>query len=139
MWQAALIWAAAPSAVAGARLWGYPKCWSIFRSWGNHGVGRIRDDEDQVSQCASAQVGVDCSRVCLKKLSGCVDCLVIRLALECWLYWVREACHDVLDGGVLHLDVLGGQECIFVLLMKNTFLDRRPKETLVLRAGYSLG
>jgi hypothetical protein len=74
-----------------------------------------------VSQCASAQVSVDCSRVCLDKLSGGVDGLVIRLALNCWQYWVREACHDVLDGGLLHLDVLGGPECLFALLMKKHF------------------
>jgi hypothetical protein len=34
---------------------------------------------------------------------------------------VREACHDVLDGGVLHLDVLVGPECLFSLLMKKRF------------------
>jgi hypothetical protein len=47
-------------------------------------IRSIRDDEAQVTQCASAQVSVDCLRVCLKKLSGGVDCLVIRLALNCW-------------------------------------------------------
>jgi hypothetical protein len=41
-------------------LWGYPKCLSGVWCWGNHGVGSIRDDEAQVSQCASAQVSVDC-------------------------------------------------------------------------------
>jgi hypothetical protein len=65
-------------------LWGYPKCWSVVCCWGNHGVGSIRDDDTQVSQCASAQVSVDCPRVCLKKLSGGVDCLVIRIDLNCW-------------------------------------------------------
>jgi hypothetical protein len=102
-------------------LWRLPKCCSGVRCWGNHGIGSIRDDEAQVSQCASAQVSVDCPRVCLKKLSGCVDCLIIQLALNCWYYWVREACHDVLDGGVLHLYLLGGPECLFGLLMKKCF------------------
>jgi hypothetical protein len=92
-----------------------------------------------VSHCAAAQVSVDCPRVCLKKLSGGVDCLVIRLALNCWEYWVREACHEVLDGGVLHLDVLGGPECLFALLMRKRFWTGVPKKTLVLIAGYSLG
>jgi hypothetical protein len=34
---------------------------------------------------------------------------------------VMEACHDVLDSGVLHLDVLGGPECLFALLEKKCF------------------
>jgi hypothetical protein len=92
-----------------------------------------------VSQGASAQVCVDCPRVFLKKLSGGVDCLVIRLALNCCEYWVREACHDVLDGSVLHLDVLGGPECLFALLMRQRFWTGVSKKTLVLIAGYSLG
>jgi hypothetical protein len=33
----------------------------------------------------------------------------------------EEARHDVLDGGVLHIDVLGGSECLFALLMKKLF------------------
>jgi hypothetical protein len=65
--------------------------------------------------------------------------LVIGLALNCWEYWVREACHDVLDGGVLHLDVLGGPECLFALLLRKRFWTGVPKKTLVLIAGYSLG
>jgi hypothetical protein len=32
-----------------------------------------------------------------------------------------EARHDILDGGVLHLDMLGGPECIFALLEKKRF------------------
>jgi hypothetical protein len=87
----------------------------------------------------AAQVSVDCPRVCLKKLSGGVDCLVIRLALNCWEYWVREACHGVLEGGVLHLDVLGGPECLFALLMRKRCWTWVPKKTLVLLTGYSLG
>jgi hypothetical protein len=92
-----------------------------------------------VSQSASTQVGVDCTRVCLKKLSGGVDYLVIRLALNCWKYRVRKSCHGVLDGGVLHLDVLGGPECLFVLLMRKRFWTGVPKKTQVLFEGYSLG
>jgi hypothetical protein len=34
---------------------------------------------------------------------------------------MREACHDVLNGGVLHFDVLGGPECLFALLEKKRF------------------
>jgi hypothetical protein len=74
-----------------------------------------------VSQCAPAQVCVDGSRACFEKLSGGVDGLIIRLALNCWEDWVREDLHDFLDGGVLHLDVLGGPECLFALLEKKRF------------------
>jgi hypothetical protein len=35
---------------------------------------------------------------------------------------VREACHDVFSGGVLHLAVLVGPECLFALLLKKRFL-----------------
>jgi hypothetical protein len=66
-------------------------------------------------------VSVDGSRVCLEKLSGGVDGLIIRLALYCWKYGMGEARHDVLDGGLLHLDVgrnvvhicFTGEEIIF--------------------------
>jgi hypothetical protein len=58
-----------------------------------------------VSQGYSAQVSIDCPRVCLEKLSGGVDCLIIRIALYWWKDWMWEACHDVLYGGLLHLDV----------------------------------
>jgi hypothetical protein len=75
----------------------------------------------------------------LEKLSGGVDCLVIRLALNCWEYRARKACYDVLDGGVLHLDVLGGPECLFVLLMRKRFWTGVPKKTKVLSEGYNLG
>jgi hypothetical protein len=68
-----------------------------------------------------------------------MDCLVIRLALNCSEYRVRKACHDVLYGGLLHIDVLGGPECLFALLMRKRFWTGVPKKTLVLSAGYSLG
>jgi hypothetical protein len=51
---------------------------------------------------ASAQVGVDGPRFGLEKLSGGMDGLIICLALNCWWDWVREACHEGLDSGVLH-------------------------------------
>jgi hypothetical protein len=57
----------------------------------------------------------------LGETSGCVDGLIVRLALYCWKDWMREALHDVLDGLELHLDVLGGPECLFALLMKTYF------------------
>jgi hypothetical protein len=50
-------------------------------------------------------VSVDGSRVCLEKLSGGVDGLKIRLALYCLEDMMREARQEVLDGGVLHVDV----------------------------------
>jgi hypothetical protein len=49
------------------------------------------------------QVGVDDSRVCLEKLSGGVDGLIVRLALYCWKDWMGEARRNILDSGVLHL------------------------------------
>jgi hypothetical protein len=49
-------------------------------------------------------VSVDGSRVYLEKLSGGVDGLIIRLPLYCWEDGMGEARHDVLNGGVLHLD-----------------------------------
>jgi hypothetical protein len=120
-------------------LWGCPKCCAGVRCWSYHGIGSIRDDEAQVSQAAAVKVCFDCPRVRLKKLPGGVDFLVIRLALNCWEYWVREYCHDVIDGGVLHPDVLGGLECIFALLMRKRFWTGVPKKPAVLIAGYSLG
>jgi hypothetical protein len=116
-------------------LWGCPKCWACSRFWSNHGVGSIRNDEAQVSQGAATQVCVDCPRVCLEKLPVGVDCLVILIVLNCWEYWVREALHEVIDGGVLHLDVLGGPECLFALLMQKRFLDRGIKESACLDRG----
>jgi hypothetical protein len=66
--------------------------------------------------------------VCLEKLSGGVDCLVVWLALNCWGYRVSKACHGVLEGGELHLDVLGGSECLFALLMRKRFWTGVPKK-----------
>jgi hypothetical protein len=68
-----------------------------------------------------------------------MDCLVIRLALNCWKYRVMKACHEFLDVGVLHLDVLGGPECLFALLMRKRFWTGVPKKTQVLCEGYSIG
>jgi hypothetical protein len=84
-------------------------------------------------------VGVDGSRVCLEKRSCGLDGLVIQLALYCLKNWMRETSHDVLDGGVLHLDVLGGPECLFALLEKKRVWSGVSKKTLVLIAGYILG
>jgi hypothetical protein len=120
-------------------LWYCPRCWSGVRCRSYHSVGGVRDDEAQVSQGAAAQVCFDCPRVRLKRLLGGVDCLVVWITLNCWEYWVRETCHDVHDGCVLHLDVLGGSECLSVLLMRNRFWTGVPKKTVVLIAGYSLG
>jgi hypothetical protein len=68
-----------------------------------------------------AQVGVDGPRVGLQEPSGGVAGLVIQLALNCWYYWMKEASHDFLDSGVLHLDVLRGPECLCDLLVKTRF------------------
>jgi hypothetical protein len=82
-------------------------------------------------------VSVDGSRVCLEKLSGGWDGLIIRLALYCWQDWMGEARHDVLDGGVLHLDV-GRTGVPICFAGEEKFLVRRPKKTVVLLAGYSV-
>jgi hypothetical protein len=82
-------------------------------------------------------VGVDGSRVCLEKLSGGVDGLIIRLALYCWKDWMGEARHYVLDGGVPHLDV-GRTGVPICFAGEETFLVQRPKKTVVLLAGYSV-
>jgi hypothetical protein len=82
-------------------------------------------------------VSVDGSRVCLEKLSGGVDGLIIRFALYCWKDGMGEARHDVLDGGVLHLDV-GRTGVPMCFAGEETFLVRRPKKMVVLLAGYSV-
>jgi hypothetical protein len=68
-----------------------------------------------------------------------VDCLVIWIALNCWKYRVREARHDVSDGGVLHLAVLGGPECIFALLIQKRFWTRVPKKRKCLLRAIASG
>jgi hypothetical protein len=80
----------------------------------------------------------DRSRVRLKKLHGGVNCLVVWLALNCWEYWVREDGRDVLNSGILHVDLLGGPECLSMLLMQKRFWTGVPKKMAVLIAGYSL-
>jgi hypothetical protein len=78
-------------------LWAYPKYWACIRCWGDHCVECIRNDESQVSQRASTQVGINRPQVFLKRLPGGVNCLVIRFALNCWKYRVREAPYDVFN------------------------------------------
>jgi hypothetical protein len=102
-------------------LWAYPKCWACIRCWGDHCVGGIRNDESQVSQSPSTQVGINRPRVGLKRLPSGVNCLVIRFALNCWKYSVREARYDVFNSGILNLDVLGGPECLCSLLRGKLF------------------
>jgi hypothetical protein len=117
----------------------YPMRWFVSCFWSKHGVRSIRDDEAQKSYGAAAQLCADCPPVRLDKLYGGVDFLVIRIALNSWEYRVREALYDIIDGGVLHLDVLRGPKCLFLLLMRKRFWTRVPKKTLVLSEGYSLG
>jgi hypothetical protein len=63
----------------------------------------------------------------LEKPSGGVDGFIIRLALYCWKDRMREACQDVLDGGVLHVDVgRTGVPCCCA--GEETFLDPEAKE-----------
>jgi hypothetical protein len=68
-----------------------------------------------------------------------MDGLVIWLALNCWKYRVRKACHDVLDSSILHLGMLGGPGCLFELLIQKRFWTVVPKKTRVLYEGYILG
>jgi hypothetical protein len=118
--------------------WCCTKCWPGVRCWSYHGVRGVRDDEAQVSQGASSQECFDCSRVRLKKLPGRVNGLVVWLALNCREDWVRETGHDVLDSGILHIELLGGPECLSVLLMRKRFWTGVPKKTAVLITGDSL-
>jgi hypothetical protein len=92
-----------------------------------------------VSQSASTQVGVNCPRVCLKVLPGGVDCLIIRFALNCWKYRVREARNDVFNGGVLHVDVLGGPECLCALLRWKRVWNGVPKRRMCCLRAIALG
>jgi hypothetical protein len=118
--------------------WCCPKCWSGVRCWSYHGVRGVRDDEAQVSQGASSQVCFDCSIVRLKKLLGRVNGLVVWLALNCREEWMREAVHDVLDSGIIYVDLLEVPERLSVLLMRKRFWTGVPKKTAALIAGYSL-
>jgi hypothetical protein len=120
-------------------LWAYPKCWTSIRCWGNHGVGCILDDESQVSQSASTQVGVNCPGVCLKGLPDGVDCLIVRFALNCWKYRVREASNDVFESCVLHIAVLGGPECLCALLSWKRVWTGVPKRRKCLLRAVALG
>jgi hypothetical protein len=127
MWLAALIWAAVPYVLAGVR----PGACVFVQSIGPASViGEIMaQDASEMISPRWPKVPSPKRVVCLKKLSGGVDCLVIRLALYCWKYRVRKACHDVLDGGVLHIGVLVGPGCLLALLIQKRFWTGVPKKT----------
>jgi hypothetical protein len=91
-----------------------------------------------VSEGASSQVCFYCLRIRLKKLPGRVNGMVVWLALNCWEDWLREAGHDFLDSGILHVEFLGGPECLSVLLMRKRFWTGVPKKMAVFIVGYSL-
>jgi hypothetical protein len=114
-------------------VWCFPKCWCIGCWRSNVGVGNIRNDEAQVSSGSSAQVSVDCSQVCLEKLSGSVDGLITRLALYCWKDGVGGACHDVLNGGVPHLDA--GRTGVPVCFARKNIFGPEAKENGSLARG----
>jgi hypothetical protein len=120
-------------------LWACPKCRACIRCWGDHCVGCIRNYESQVSQCASTQMGINRPRVCLKRLPGGVNCLVIRFALKCWKYRVRDARYDVFNGGILHFDVLGGPECLCALLRWKRVWTGVPKRRKCCLRAIALG
>jgi hypothetical protein len=84
-------------------------------------------------------VGINRPRVGLKQLPSGVDCLVIRFSLNCWKYRVREACYDVLTGGILHLDVVGGPECLCALLRGKRFWTGVPKKCECCLRAIALG
>jgi hypothetical protein len=92
-----------------------------------------------VSQSASTQVGVNCPRACLKGFPDGVDCLIIRLALNCWQYKVWETRNDVFDSRVLHLAVLGGPECLCALLSWKRAWTGVPKKRKCLLRAIALG
>jgi hypothetical protein len=141
MWRAALIWAAVRSLLAGAR----PGAGDVVQSIGPALIVgafmALEASEMMRPKCPKVpppKCVFDRSRVRLKKLPSDVDYLGVWPALNCWEYWVREADSDVLDNGILHVDVLGGHECLSMLLMQKRFWNGVPKRTAVLIAGYSL-
>jgi hypothetical protein len=93
----------------------------------------------QVSQSASAQVGVNFPRVCLKGPPDGVDCLTIWFVLNCWKYRVREAHNDVFDSSVIHLDVLEGPECLCAMLSWKRDWTGVPKRRKCLLRAIALG
>jgi hypothetical protein len=52
---------------------------------------------------------------------------------------VGEACNDVLEGGVLHIDVLGVSECLNMLLIEKRFWTVVPKKSMSLLRDIALG
>jgi hypothetical protein len=68
-----------------------------------------------------------------------MDCLVICLVLNSWKYRVGKAFHDVLDCGILHLDVLGGPGCLFALLIQKRFWTAVPKKRNCCSRDIALG
>jgi hypothetical protein len=92
-----------------------------------------------VSQSSSTQVGVNGPQVCLKALPSGVDCLVIRFTLNCWKYRVREARNDIFDGGLLHVDVLGGPECLCALLRWKRVWKGVPNRCMCCLRAIALG
>jgi hypothetical protein len=119
--------------------WAYTKCWACIRCWGDHCLGGIRNDEPQVSQGPSTQVGVNRPRVGLKRLPSGVNCLVIQFALNYWKYRVRKACYDFFNGCIIHLDVLGGPECLCALLRGKHFWTGVPKKRECCLRSIALG
>jgi hypothetical protein len=62
-----------------------------------------------------------------------------RFALNSWTYMVREDRYDVFHGGILHLDVLGGPECLCALLMRKRFWTGVPKKCECCLRAIALG
>jgi hypothetical protein len=84
-------------------------------------------------------VGITRPQVGLKRLPSGVDCLVIRFTLNYWKYRVRKACNGVLNGGILHLDVLGGPECLCAFLRGKRFWTGVPKKRECCLRAVALG
>jgi hypothetical protein len=84
-------------------------------------------------------MGVNGPRVCLKALPSGVGCLVIRSALNCWKYRVKEDRYDVFGGDVLYVDVLGGPECLCMLLRWKRVWTGVPKRRICCLRAIALG
>jgi hypothetical protein len=52
---------------------------------------------------------------------------------------MREACNEVFDGCVLHLDVLGGLECLYALLRWKRVWTGVPKRRKCCLRAIALG
>jgi hypothetical protein len=59
--------------------------------------------------------------------------------MDCWQYWVWETRNDVFDSCVLYVAVLGGPECLCMLLSWKRGWTGVPKKRKCLLRAITLG